>query len=154
MKVLVYSDSHGYKNKVVAMLERESDSDFCFFLGDGMREAEEVTAVYPKIKFILVKGNNDFYSDREKIAYKHIDGLTFVACHGDDVNVRYGLYDLIEKTRSVRGHIALYGHTHLRNTYNDISSGVLALNPGAMCEGQYAVITTDKGKFDIEMKLI
>lgn len=152
MKVLVFSDSHGYKNKVITMLDRENDADYCFFLGDGIRETEEAAALYPQIKFIFVKGNNDFYSSREKIAYKYIDGLTFIACHGDDLYVKRGLFDLLEKAKSVRANIALYGHTHIRNMYNDSYSGVFALNPGALCQGQYAIITTDKGKFDIITK--
>lgn len=154
MKILVFSDSHGYKNKLINMLEEEKDSDFCFFLGDGCREAEEMPELYPEIKFIFVRGNNDFYSVRDKVAYKYIDGITFVACHGDDVNVRSGLYALIERAKSVRAQIALYGHTHIKNVFTDSSSGVVAVNPGALCEGRYCVITTERGKFDIVHKSI
>lgn len=154
MKVLVFSDSHGYKNKVITMLDREKDADFCFFLGDGLREAEEAAELYPHIKFIFVKGNNDFYSFQEKEAYKYIDGITFMSCHGDELNVRRGLLALLEKAQSVRANIALYGHTHIRNTYKDPRTGVFALNPGALCEGQYSIIFTERGKFTVEEKYI
>lgn len=154
MKVLVFSDSHGYKNKLITMLDKEKDSDFCFFLGDGLREAQEVAELYPQIKFIFVKGNNDFYSLQEKEAYKYIDGITFMACHGDELNVRRGLLDLLEKAQSVRANIALYGHTHIRNKYKDSRTGVFALNPGALCEGQYSIIFTERGNFTVEEKYI
>ncbi len=153
MKIIVYSDSHGCFSKVLAMLEKEKDADFCFFLGDGIDEAQKAAERYPDIKHVLVKGNCDHYSTQKTIAYKYIDGLTFVACHGHEFNVKRWLYGLIEQTQAVRGNIALYGHTHVRNTYYD-RSGVFLLNPGTLSAGQYSIITTDKGAFDVEHKII
>ncbi len=154
MKILVYSDSHGCKSNVLSMLDKEKDADFCFFLGDGIGEAQECAEIHPHIKHIMVKGNCDYYSMGSTIAYKYIDGLTFVACHGHEFNVKRWLTDLIEQTKSVRGNIALYGHTHIRNTYNDGASGVFLLNPGSLASGQYSIITTSKGAFDVEHKII
>ena len=147
MKILVCSDSHGHKNKFYTILDRENDIDYCFFLGDGLREAEDMPYMYPDIKFIFVSGNCDLYSMTDTIAYKYIDSLTFMACHGHEFDVKRGLVDLCEKAKSVRADIALYGHTHRRNTYTDSRTGVFALNPGALCEGQYAIITTNNRKF-------
>ena len=154
MKIIVYSDSHGSLANVLAMLEKEKDADFCFFLGDGVNEAQDGAAAYPEIKHILVKGNCDHYSMLKTTAYKYIDGLTFVSCHGHEYNVKRWLHELIEHTKGVRGNIALYGHTHIRNTYNDAASGVFLLNPGTLSAGQYSIITTSKGAFDIEHKNI
>lgn len=155
MKIIVYSDSHGCMSKVLSMLEKEKDADFCFFLGDGAKEAGEAAQKYPHIKHIMVKGNCDCYSTLNTTAYKYIDGLTFVACHGHEFGVKRWLTDLIQHTKSVRGNIALYGHTHIRNTYNDAASGVFLLNPGTLSAGQYSIITTaGKGLFDIEHKII
>ncbi|MBQ7118244.1 MAG: YfcE family phosphodiesterase [Clostridia bacterium] len=154
MKIIVYSDSHGCRHKIRNMLEREKDADYCFFLGDGITEACDEAEKYPHIKHIMVKGNCDYYSQQSTVAYKYIDGLTFVACHGHEFNVKRWLTDLTEHTRSVRGNIALYGHTHIQNTYNDGASGIFHLNPGSLATGQYSVITTDKGKFDIEHRTV
>ncbi len=154
MKIIVYSDSHGCRTKVRHMLEKEKDADFCFFLGDGLTEAQDAAEMYPQIRHIMVKGNCDYYSQQSTVAYKHIDGLTFVACHGHEYNVKRWLWELAEHTRGVRGNIALYGHTHVQNTYNDGATGVFLLNPGSLANGQYSVITTDKGKFDIENKTV
>lgn len=154
MKIIVYSDSHGRKSKVSAMLEKESDADFCFFLGDGIGEARETAEKFPHIKHIIVKGNCDGSASAETVAYKYIDGLTFVACHGHEFAVKRWLTELIEHTKGVRGNIALYGHTHIRNTYFDGASGVFLLNPGTLSAGQYSIITTNKGAFDIEHKVI
>lgn len=155
MKIIVYSDSHGNKQNILAMLKKESDADFCFFLGDGINEARECAAMYPGIRHILVTGNCDCYGMQNTIAYKYINGLTFVACHGHEFDVKRWLSELIEHTKGVRGNIALYGHTHIQKTYNDAASGIFLLNPGTISGGQYSVITTvEKGKFDVENKTI
>lgn len=154
MKIIVYSDSHGCRTKVRHMLEKEKDADYCFFLGDGITEAQDLAEMYPHIKYIMVKGNCDYHSTTDTVAYKYIDGLTFVACHGHEFNVKRWLTDLTEHVRSVRGNIALYGHTHIQNTYNDGVSGIFHLNPGSLANGQYSVITTGKGTFDIEHKTV
>ena len=44
MKIIVYSDSHGSLANVLALLEKEKDADFCFFLGDGVNEAQDGAA--------------------------------------------------------------------------------------------------------------
>lgn len=152
MKILVFSDSHGHKNKIATILQREKDCSHAFFLGDGLTEVESIKEDYPHIKFITVKGNNDFNFDADKFAYAHIDGVTVMATHGDTLGVRVSLYELLDKARSVRANLALYGHTHVQNMYNDGYTGVCAVNPGALCLGQYCLIETDKGSFEIYNK--
>ena len=152
MKALVFSDSHGATNDAVEMLMREKDCPIVFFLGDGAREFEKLKELFPDRKFMGVKGNNDFHYSLETEAYKHIDGVTIMACHGHIFNVRYTLSTMLEKAQSVRAHIALYGHTHKANMYNDPVTGVCAINPGALCEKRYCVLTIEKGQFDIEFK--
>lgn len=154
MNILVWSDSHGHREYVLRMLDREPDCKTVFFLGDGIKEAQYAKERYPDRNFILVKGNNDFYSDAQMYAYKHLEGITFMACHGDMLSVRYTLRDLFSKAESVRAHIALYGHTHVPNVQADSYSGVCAVNPGALCNGKYCVISVNKGDYEIEHKEI
>lgn len=154
MKVLVWSDSHGRKELLLRMLEKEPDCKTVFFLGDGMSEAHWAKENYPDRNFILVKGNNDFNYHEDLYAYKHIEGVTFMACHGDALSVRFSLRELFSKAEAVRAHIALYGHTHVPNTQGDPYSGVCAVNPGALCNGKYCVITVHKGDYTIEHKSV
>ena len=77
MEVLVWSDSHGHKDYVMRMLDKEPDCKSVFFLGDGLDEALSVQKLYPDRKFYLVKGNNDRQYDAQDYAYAHIDGVTF-----------------------------------------------------------------------------
>ena len=153
-KILVFSDSHGRAEYVMRILDKEPDCQTVFFLGDGMGEVERVIPMYPDKKFIAVKGNNDFQYYAEPYAYKHIDGVTFMACHGDMLSVRYTLRDLFNKAHSVRANVALYGHTHVKNVAYDSYSGVCAVNPGALCDGNYCVIEVDKGKYDVFPKQV
>lgn len=152
MKALVFSDSHGAINAAIEMLTREKDCPIVFFLGDGAREFERLTEIFPDRKFIGVKGNNDFNYSLETEAYKHIDGVTIMACHGHIFDVRYTLTSLIKKAEGVRAHVALYGHTHRWDMYNDPVTGVCAINPGALCEKRYCVLTLGNGQFDVEFK--
>lgn len=154
MDVLVWSDSHGRRDYVIRMLEKEPDCKTVFFLGDGMREAEYAKEHFPERSFIFVKGNNDYYSRAELFAYKHLEGVTFMACHGDVLSVRFTLHDLFNKADSVRANIALYGHTHVPKITTDSYSAVCAVNPGALCDGKYCVISVDRGDYQITHKEI
>ena len=152
MKVLVFSDSHGALPFANEILRKESECETVFFLGDGIDEAEKMRDRYPDKKFIIVKGNNDWYSQADTEAYKYIDGVTIMACHGHKFNVRFALRDLLTSAQSVRANVVLYGHTHKSGMYNDPVTGICAINPGALCEGKYAVLTVEKGTFDVEFK--
>jgi putative phosphoesterase len=152
MKVLVFSDSHGALPFANEILRKESECETVFFLGDGIDEAEKMRDRYPDKKFIIVKGNNDWYSQADTEAYKYIDGVTIMACHGHKFNVRFALRNLLTSAQSVRANVVLYGHTHKSGMYNDPVTGICAINPGALCEGKYAVLTVEKGTFDVEFK--
>ena len=148
MKVLVLSDSHGAVHYLRRILDTEKEAETVFFLGDGLGDIEKVKTHYPDTKFICVKGNNDFYYQENREAYKYIDGVTIMACHGDAFGVRNSLREVINKTASVRGNLALYGHTHIRNLYSDAATGIFAVNPGAVCDGRYCVLDIAKGMFE------
>ena len=154
MKVLVFSDSHGAVNYIDEMLFKENDCQTVFFLGDGMSEVTRIMARYPEKKFIVAKGNNDWHSDADTEAYKYIDGVTIMACHGHKFNVRFSLRELLTSATSVRANVALYGHTHKSAMYNDPVTGVCAINPGALCDGKYCVLTVENGSFDIDFKTL
>lgn len=154
MKVLVFSDSHGASGLIEEMLLREKDCQTVFFLGDGMSETERIMARYPDRKFIIAKGNNDWNSQADTETYKYIDGVTVMACHGHRFNVRFSLRDMLSFAQGVMANVVLYGHTHKSAMYNDPVTGICAINPGALCDGKYCVLTIEKGGFDIDFKTI
>lgn len=154
MDILVLSDSHGNKAFVTAALERESQCKTVFFLGDGEGDIESVISDYPDRKFICVSGNCDRYSQLDTEAYKHLEGVTLMACHGHRFSVKVTLRDLYNFAAGVRASVALYGHTHNPMATYDSATGVCAVNPGALCDGKYCVISVEKGKYDITHKTL
>ena len=152
MKVLVFSDSHGRKELVDRMLSNEPDCKEVIFLGDGIKDVEWVRQFYPDLRFTVVRGNNDWSYNISSEAYKYFDGVTVYACHGDSLDVRTTLFYLNKKAASVNAKLALYGHTHVSKTVTEATSGVTAVNPGALCDGKYCVIEFSKGSFTVENK--
>lgn len=139
MKALLLSDSHGSTARLNAVLNSEADCPVVFFLGDGLRDLERVRPSFPDRTFVCVNGNNDWNADGsyDDFAYKYLEGHTVIATHGHRVGVRYTLQDLAAKALAVRADVALYGHTHIPR--QEFTGTVLCINPGALCEGSYAV---------------
>ena len=142
MRVLVLSDSHGHTQRMRRVLEAEADCPVVFFLGDGLSDLEKAKEAFPARKFVAVRGNCDRtgeYTSYDDFAYQYIEGHTIIATHGHRAAVRVSLRDLAEKAKSVRADVALYGHTHVPR--REVRDGVLLLNPGALCDGAYAILT-------------
>lgn len=152
MKVMVVSDSHGRRELFDRMLSQEPDCKDVIFLGDGMKDIEIMKEFYPDKKFTCVRGNNDWDYTVSSEAYKYFDGVTVFACHGDMYDVRHTLRSVFKKAASVQAGLALYGHTHIAYETKDPLTGVVAINPGAVCEGRYCVIEFSKGSFKAESK--
>ena len=62
MRILVVSDMHRRKSNFEKVLERHSDIDEIFFLGDGVDDAEEISSFFKGKRFTLISGNCDFLS--------------------------------------------------------------------------------------------
>lgn len=152
MKVLVFSDSHGRKELVDRMLSKEPDCKEVIFLGDGLSDIEWAKEFYPEKRFTVVKGNNDWSYNVSTEAYRYFDGVTVFATHGDKIDVRTTLFYLCKKAASVNASLALYGHTHVAKSVTEATSGVTAVNPGALCDGKYCVIEFCRGSFEAEHK--
>ncbi len=151
--VLVLSDSHGCVSRLRYVLEAEGDCPVVFFLGDGLSDLEKVKPAFPARKFVAVRGNCDQsgeYTSIDDFAYQYIEGHTVIVTHGHRVAVRVTLGELLEKAQGVRADVALYGHTHLQNTIT--RGGVLFVNPGALCDGAYAVLTLAQGQTDVSFR--
>lgn len=151
MKVLVLSDSHGCVFNLYSAIEKESDCQIVFFLGDGISDIEKCMDKYPQKKFICVKGNNDFGYSYDDVAYKYIEGNTIVAAHGHTFSVRQTLCEVFAHAQSVRANVVFYGHTHRADFHYDAGYGIFVLNPGAACSGKYAVATITKDGVDAQL---
>ncbi len=127
MRIVVLSDAHGFVKPIETAIEK-SKPDVVIFCGDGTSRAEDISYLYPDIKFYFVKGNCDSGNFPLEIEEK-IGSKKFFITHGHNYNVKY-TYDEIIKSAKLRGvDILLFGHTHIPvNEYHD---GLYVMNPGS-----------------------
>lgn len=154
MEVLVLSDSHGFSENIKKAIEKEPQCKKIFFLGDGVRDIIQMKRLYQDKEFIIVVGNNDYDSDLSTIAYKYIEGCTVVATHGHQFDVRRTRHELAQHAAGVLANVAFYGHTHSSDISVDSSTNVVLINPGALCLGQYAVVTIENGDVTAKFKSV
>lgn len=56
MKLLVVSDVHGDLDALERAVDAEADADAVIFLGDGLREAEDLQDMRPELKILQRAG--------------------------------------------------------------------------------------------------
>ena len=144
MKLLVMSDSHGRDDKLEKIIDTHSDADMLVFLGDGLRDAEEVFEKHCKIPCVMVKGNCDWsFDNRAPAEIITKGGIKIVCCHGHTFGVKSGRGALAEYAASIGASLALYGHTHTAS--EEHYDGVTVFNPGAVCEGSFGIVYIENG---------
>lgn len=142
-KVLVISDTHDQLNRAAQVIEGlEPYIDAVYFLGDYLRNGEQLSRRFPRLAFLSVAGNCD-YTDRNLFQEVAVLGHRLYLCHGHRHGVKQG-YDTIRNFGRVGGYDAvLFGHTH--EPYAEEADGLLLLNPGSIGFGtDYAVLKLKK----------
>ena len=130
MKILVFSDSHGATSGIEQALALHGDARHVIFLGDGIREVEEISFCYPERQFHLLAGNCDFGADAPSEAVWTLNGVRIFACHGHTLRIKYGLELAIARARAADCRVLLYGHTH--EAYTEYRDGLFIMNPGSI----------------------
>ncbi len=143
MRILVLSDCHGAVSRVQKAIEAQPDAKHVFYLGDGVRDVQEIISFYPDRIFHLVKGNCDFSSDLPIHGVADINGAKIFFTHGHRSFVKQDTAVLRAIAGNFGAKIVLYGHTHIANV--EYSDGVYCINPGALSGSRngpesYAVI--------------
>ncbi len=148
-RLIVLSDSHGDVDAIRRVLTAEKTIGAVVYLGDGMRDLEQVMSEFKGLRFYAVRGNCDFHSFEPIDALAPFDRVIAYYTHGHMHGVKYELEALI-KAASVRGAtLALFGHTH--KPYCEQHQGITLFNPGSCgrCytgENTYGVITLQEGE--------
>ncbi len=143
MRILVCSDSHGRRSALEAAIVAQPEAKEVFFLGDIVRDAQELPRFFPDRTFHIVKGNCDFYDDAPASGLVRLSGVGIYFTHGHLHHVKSGLESLEQEALRQGAKIALYGHTHVACiTYRD---GIYLVNPGSLSSprigsASYAVI--------------
>ena len=69
MKIIVFSDSHGYTYNLKKAVEKHLDANLLIHLGDGQKDIETVMAEHPNIKYPIItnkhpnKKKNNFFKE-------------------------------------------------------------------------------------------
>ena len=159
--VPVFSDSHEKSHYALEVFDRLSacgDTNIrnAIFLGDGLFDIRDYV---PKgCELLSVSGNCDLFTSlfdadgtmvqAERLV--RIGGLIIFMTHGHNYSVKGGYGAAVARARQVNADILLFGHTHTPLTTCIPPDGPLdkplhVLNPGALRDGHFGLITISDG---------
>lgn len=136
MKICVISDSHGRRGLLEKVLESEN-FNWIFFLGDGLNDFKNTNLKNIK----KVSGNCDLFSCEAGTLIFSLNGIKIMLTHGHLFKVKAGNNELIQYAKKQGIKLVCYGHTHKESL--NILDNIMLLNPGALKDGKYAIITID-----------
>lgn len=143
MRIVVISDSHKAMRNLIEIMEmHKGTADFFIFLGDMDDDFDDITALYPNIKYYRVAGNNEWYSTHPDEQFIELDGKRIFFAHGHTYNVKMGYDKIIAKAKQIGADICLFGHTHIQ--YSNYENGLYIMNPGSVRMNEYAMIDITK----------
>lgn len=153
MRIVAVSDSHKRVGNLFEIIEKHMQStDLFIFLGDIDDDFDNVLMLYPHIRYMRVVGNNDWHSTHPLFRETKFNGKKLFFCHGHTFHVKFGYQEIINHSKAIGADICLFGHTHTQ--YADYIDGLYIINPGAVCNGEYAIIDVmDNGIMLIPSKL-
>ncbi len=148
MTFIVFSDSHGRKEAMCGALDRVGAVDYMIFLGDGLAEAEQVSAEHPRITPLFVRGNCDSpvrFGDTPEELTLDLAGVRLFLHHGHTTHVKFGTATLEHTAQRKDVDLALFGHTHTpldRYVSQDGAGGrsFRLFNPGSIKSGSFGII--------------
>ena len=146
-KILVLSDSHSYFDKVLKIFEKEKP-DIVIGAGDGIKDIEELSYIYPKAEYYMVKGNCDYFdrSHNEENLFE-IDNIKIFLTHGHLYGVKRSLSSIKEIGKKLNVSLIVFGHTH--KPYIEKDGDITLFNPGATEDARYGIIILDKGNIEL-----
>ena len=148
VKLGIIADSHRSMRNIREALGKMEDCALILHLGDHDTDMDDFRL--PENRLLSVPGNCDplSFAPHNRIFEK--EGVRVFMTHGDAYGVKYTLTRLSFKAREAGAKLALYGHSHVQALDED--GGIVFLNPGALKNGDYAVVTLHEGKITCELK--
>lgn len=152
MKILIVSDTHGHAEDYYKLLKKIAPMDLVIHCGDAEGQENEMEIATRQISncpFVIVAGNNDFFSDLKKEVSLTLENHHILVTHGHSYYVSME-QEFIKREAKARGYdVVIYGHTH-RPLLDESDPAITALNPGSISyprqEGHlpsYAVMTIE-----------
>ena len=130
--ILIVSDYHKKEAEVLSLIKKYNPK-YTLCCGDGESHDE----FYLKNEIISVKGNCD-YANLPLVKVIEIKGKKFLLTHGHLYDVYFDIFKLYLLAKEHNADYVLYGHTHMQLL--EEYEGVTFINPGALKEGNYALI--------------
>lgn len=146
-KILIFSDTHGYTDSCINTIIDTKDVIAVIHAGDCVRDAEDLSSIFPDIPIRYVKGNNDFYTNAPMDMTIEIGGKRIFVTHGHAYNVKYesSFRTLVEKGHDINADLVIFGHTH--KPYIAYEGNMTVINPGsAAFTRTYAIVEIDGDK--------
>ena len=148
MRILVLSDSHGAVEACRLVVE-QSAPDQILHLGDCVRDAERLHALFPAIPLTGVPGNCDCRPEEPAEKLLFLGDCRVLICHGHTCGVKTSLLTAGLKAEQDHLDAFLFGHTH--KPLVDKRGRTLFLNPGAVGKGlrpTYGILTVEGDRID------
>lgn len=145
MRILVFSDTHGYIDRCISETERIGDVDMILHAGDTSADAVDLASIFPSIPVHYVCGNCEISRASTELELD-IDGKRLFLTHGHYYNVKYETsYSSIIKRTEGKFDVAVFGHTH--KPLCEKLGELILLNPGSVrYTSTYGVIETEGDK--------
>ena len=140
VKICLISDSHGNRLKVENLL-LNNKFDYVFFMGDGLKDFENIEEI---INLKKVSGNCDFFSFEAITQFTNVEGFKIMQTHGHEFRAKLTPLLMLEKAKNNYCDIVCFGHTHKQ--MSEKIEGILFINPGAFKNGEYAVLILQKNE--------
>lgn len=132
MKILVFSDSHSNISSMYDVISAcKADTSLIVHLGDMCSDFKKITALFPDIPNVFIKGNNDFFEigvDSEYIGI--LEGIKCLFTHGHQYSVKSGISGISVRARALKADLVLFGHTHI--PFKEKRGQTLFFNPGTI----------------------
>lgn len=152
MLLAVFSDSHGNPGPMRRAIEKVHP-DHIVFLGDGVRDAEEMEREYPAIPFLILRGNCDWQIDgHAESSLFTLEGVRIFAAHGHRHGVKLSREAFWNSVFCSGSSLGLYGHTHYPLIEED--EGRYLMNPGSVGDRlspSFGLVTLRQGTFRCEI---
>lgn len=129
MKIIVFSDSHGYLENMKTAVNNFNDLDILIHLGDFLKDSVKIASLFDSLKVYGVSGNNDFTDELRKLTLD-ISGNKIFLAHGDQYDIYYNTDKLYYAGKECGANIMLFGHTH--KPFLEQTEDCLILNPGSI----------------------
>lgn len=150
MKAIIFSDSHGSFNPMMAAMEKEGKVDLIIHGGDVVSDAEDLAVLYTKTPVAFVRGNNDFGSFMAADErFFEFGGVKIFLTHGHLYGVKGSLARLYKKGVELGAQICIFGHTH--TAHCEKLGNITLFNPGS-ARRHYGILEINDENITLEIR--